>query len=138
MHKSAASPKNNHPSHQTAHLLKSPPKKEFELLYRERHHLPSSQAYESIIFMKSKKCSNQSGSTDRIVNDTKKHQSVEELKKVIHQLEKELKTKIAKKHKLHLETQSKSSHLKSTNYTNNVLSPRKTTERYIDNQTKRK
>ena len=32
------------------------PKKEFELIYREKEHLPSSEAYESIIFMKSKKC----------------------------------------------------------------------------------
>jgi len=34
----------------------SPNKKEFELLYRERDHQQCAEPYESIIFMKSKKC----------------------------------------------------------------------------------
>ena len=46
---------NNH------HYVKCPnnlPQKEFELLYRQRDNLPSQEAYESVIFMKSKKCPN--------------------------------------------------------------------------------
>lgn len=61
----------------------SPPKKEFELLYRERD---PEQPYENIIFMKSKKC-------EAASKRKSKEQPVQELKDMVAQLERQLKDK---------------------------------------------